>query len=1408
MTQVKRKTLLSVLMCVFAIMMALSFVTFTKTSALATGSLLSDVENLTVTMQTDGPNAEMTGIKLSTQEGGVGSVSINDLKGPFNLKYRAYSTEEGACDFDKLTITFTSKIDAFESFYVEITDIKSPYGNVWGSYHVVWHKEIKNEGPLFRPNTNYGETHPKNLDVLKNWESSIRMYNGKFGLIPGISFSPFTKELKFTAGDSVEGLLVDFDDELSMRKNFASLQTVEDFSNYDVTITLDAVAGKVANMMLYSINGESLAGEEILDEKGPIFNSDINLPVGVIGRPYNLDVASYKAFDLVDGLIAFNGEVKLTTPSNEVIDIPDGKFTPEEYGKHTISFYPVDSKGNVGEAVNVTVNVISEYPATDFEIGYEISNDLFINGKVKFPGASFTSPLGGKYDGEIITSAVVKANGQEIKQIADATNPFVVKDLAGYQTVSVIYSATDYLGNTFYSDEFVVNTNNANLDVSTINDIYVIGDYVYVEDVQGATHKVISPTGKTSTFEKILVDEVGMWTVNYSYGEGKVYTQYFVAVETVASLWETKLGLKVLDEIGESASYSRTHRVGSIMNSATPNSKAIYKNIINVSQYTLDDILYEFFTVPKVKGSNEFKQITVYLDDLNDPSRSIRLEHYLTPYFYYEYVATRVYVGDILVDPYVYVGHSTFYGEWRKSGTNASQYNNTPVKVTFDYANKAMDFSNDFENRTVSLCDPNTIGAGNEWKGFTNDELRLTIEFTSLAQEANLMVRTIDNMSLTKYIVTDTSAPKLNVTYDVNNVPKALVGEEFPIMTAYAMDSIDGKITDYEVAVKFLDNGRVFDVELAPDRTFTPSAPGKYKITYTAVDNSGNVGKKDVIINAYNTLDPLSIDLAANLNDYYPTQINLGEKFVKYPAVGVGGSGTVGVEIIIKDAKNDYAVPVDGVYVMPSKATDDLQVIYKLSDYLGQESEFVVHVKVVASPDAVFTDVVLPRAVLANKEFKIPQRQAYVYNADGSKTQLPVGVKVNGIEIEGNSYTPTAEETQFTISYETSKGVDGPYNVKVVALSKGRGYLAKYFDIEGDITVETNPSSTEQRKYLIFNVNSDSSMFFLTPQSALNTIVAFTLENATNNIGKINFTYQSVDNPDEKVVLTVQKDPEPSKTTGLVTVNGRYTYTLPGDVTKLLPAGVTLGFKGNRLVGNNGAIISMITDTVDGQAFNGFTSDKVYLTISFEDVTAPSQFRIISMNTTQKFHIVLTSDTVVPQLVMSSEIELGTYGQVYKLPEMAVEDTLDINVTATMKIESPTGKTIYDGVVVSGYEFLIEEYGTYKIIINTSDSNGNKSHTPIYASIKVLELAKPEILIQGEVQEIARVGERIIVPELLNVPATAKTFIYIITANGDQISPDANGEFVATERGNYKLHYVIMSASGTISAKSFTIKVK
>ncbi len=1378
------------------------------------------------------------GIKLTVNNDS--KIRFDSNKGIFDLKFKGVSAvgertitsqpekydvdEVNKLDLTTVRFDFVSVTNPDDSFYVRFDQTEE--GILRNIISVrAYYRDVVNTYILYSPssekNDPYGLTH-----LTLNGNDYLNQ-----GDILGVKFNPFDMTVSYTNGQS-EQLIVDLDDANNMKKNFASYDTVGRIDEYDVTMSA-IVTGESATIMLYEFNGASLGGENgesvLENTQGPVMDTRINNVDGVVGYAYDLKLDKINMYDLIDGYTTFNGDVEIIAPNGQVVEHQNGLFTPNVVGLYSVKFTPKDSEQVVGSVYTLSIDVLSEYPESTFELHYEISDKLINGNKVKLPSASLTSYLEGSYSEKINVCASICANGSEIKNVQDTSVDFTV-DVSGVSNFTVQYYAVDGLGNKLSSKVFTLNNNGATVNVESVGSVYVIGDYVYAKKTAGTIgHEVISPSGKISSYEKVCVDEIGLWSVNYYYENGgKTYTyaQYFDGVESPANLFVTGRGMTLENNVS-TPDYFMHQTTGIQAVATTAYANATYKNAVNVSEYTKEDTLIKFFPTPLVEKSNEVKEITIKISDTQNKENDITVEFFLHPFYSYQSLGVRVFVSDNMIAPddsyrkynlSTYLGYSSFHG--KIISEKGRVHPNNPVGVTIDYQSKTLYVFNDYEYSSVKLDDPNTIGKGNEWKGFTGGEANVSFIYSSITQTAYSLILAVDNIDLSGDVVNDTTAPGVAVDYDVKYTPKAVVGQKFPTMMAYGVDSIDGKINDVRVSVSRVKDGLNFIVPVKADNSFVPTEAGEYVIVYSVTDRSGNVGTRSISIQAENTLEPLGLDV--DLTDIYPSDMVLGQKFSLVPANGIGGSGLVNVKIGVKLNGEDMAI--DGVTVEP-ELVGVYTVVYTLTDYLGQTDTVEHEVSVTRSDKPILSETVIPEAVIAGRAFKIPERTATLYTETG-KQAVDVETFIDGEKVNG-IYTPAEYDKEKPEEYKDSFNLIykvGDYqetiNIKVLSSKKDKSvpFLASFFNYDENI-VAVNDEKALEWQFMKFNVNADSKMFFANALGAYELTLKFMLENERNNIGKINFILQDKVNPSQRVVISTMKNPDETKTTGLISINGGLAVDFGGDYTQDSATDVAIVIEGNKLYDVDGKLITTIEKTATGEEFNGFTSEYAYLTIEFVDVTASSEFNFISINN-QTFSVEVDKDRMAPSMVYYTDfVPTGTRGTAYTFADIWFYDVLDDFTSARLTIYSPTSETVYDGEFVRKYTFTPDEYGDYSVEIKFGDSFKDSTR---YHIINVADDRKPDMVINGNVPTSANKGDTVKLPEA-QVGKDFNLFVYvsdplgattIVYKQSEYFGEDESEEtfkfyeFKATIAGTYKVTYYAYSDGGIYNIQTYKIKVK
>ncbi len=333
-------------------------------------------------------------------------------------------------------------------------------------------------------------------------------------------------------------LVADLKDEENMHYH-GGTKALDSFENYTVTVTVtDVTAGRTPKFVLYSVNGQSLAGANgrLQDNAGPSPTADVQARA-ISGSAYKLP--NLKAFDALEGEIAYKGNVKVMQGNNVLLaeqPYQEGlTFTPNgtEDCKLILSG-AIDSKNNTFNKIDgsllettYTIEVLDSVPTMTVQ---DYAQETWLYGKLAPIGAKCASDLYYKDAQPSIKLVVKTLTGETMATVADVdeSTAYEFEQAGEYQ---LCYQATDYFGNvTEHVKNVVIQQNTIELsDEASAND-----RYFSVSEINFTADDVIVEDGKLGEItEKDVVISVKKSTD----GDYQAYTNenkntLFVAVGT------------------------------------------------------------------------------------------------------------------------------------------------------------------------------------------------------------------------------------------------------------------------------------------------------------------------------------------------------------------------------------------------------------------------------------------------------------------------------------------------------------------------------------------------------------------------------------------------------------------------------------------------------------------------------------------------------------------------------------------------------------------------------------------------------------------------------------------------------------------------------------------------------------
>ena len=151
---------------------------------------------------------------------------------------------------------------------------------------------------------------------------------------------------------------------------------------------------------------------------------------------------------------------------------------------------------------------------------------------------------------------------------------------------------------------------------------------------------------------------------------------------------------------------------------------------------------------------------------------------------------------------------------------------------------------------------------------------------------------------------------------------------------------------------------------------------------------------------------------------------------------------------------------------------------------------------------------------------------------------------------------------------------------------------------------------------------------------------------------------------------------------------------------------------------------------------------------------------------------------------------------------------LDPYTELTVTVKGPKGWVIFNKQPANReLSFKAERYGQYTITYTAIDSNKNIARYP--ASITVMDDIPPELDVKGEMPEVARVGDRVVLPEIAatdNTDGDVKVYAHYIDPLGRMIRIE-NGAFVPELTGEYTILIFAKDEAYSYVRKEFKLRV-
>lgn len=952
-----------------------------------------------------------------------------------------------------------------------------------------------------------------------------------------------------------------------------------------------------------------------------------------------------------------------------------------------------------------------------------------------------------------------------------------------------------------------------------------VGDKTVDADVA-----LIAPDGSATRAEKTVLNQIGTYVLQYSaIVDGKPYgkeVSFAVRGDLIT------YGSETTKITYATSPYSSDAEKEYLTVSIAQGDTLTFSQLIDVSTVSKDDKLLDFFISPAMAGTADFDELFYTFTDSQNPDiyLKVRLKRYARKSGQAYFLSggngqelkgvegKNIHVNDNYGTPFMKISFDA---------TNSPAIDSAGAPIYAD--NYGVSFRYDAEERTTYAINhsgglsmivdlDSTQYYENLWSGFPSGKAKLSIWAQGYnSSAATLCITDVRGIDLSAYGAQfeEKNPPVITVDSDYEVMPEAKLGGAYAIPAAKALDDYSGECkVDVAVWYNYSSSNAVL-VNIV-DGKFNVERKGYYTIVYTATDRYGNVATKVLNVHAGNEIPAITVT-----PKFAPVETaTLGEWFdISSDLEIVGGSGNKTVVITASNGGETFVVEKG---FRPEKA-GDWTITYTATDYVGNVGEysFTFATELPTAPILV-DEVAIPLTFISAQPYALPETYANDYRS-GALARALCDVEVtdaNGTATykAGDTFTPVVNENGDTVSltFKYDGTVLKTFEVPtVLAWVKEDGstklQLQNYFYGEGFTTEKTQ----DGMKLVATQENSAWTFANALVAQGLNVVLVGEQE-ATTYQG-YEMTLTDAGNSENKVRMQVVKKGDVAEFSvyGTDTVLELHGSIDNGDK-------ITLGFANGALTANGTPIAAM--KTVSGETFNGFVSEKVFVSVKLLGAQEGAAYKVVSING-QPF-TTTTRDQVAPNITI-----LGDYGGSYALNTLytinaaVASDVLSPNVNFTMSVKTPSGgfatdingKELRNVEPSNTYTIQLAEYGQYTVMYTASEdrsfmSRPNGENEPLLRGINVIDLEKPEITFNGDFQTTAKVGDILVIPDFVvsdNLTAAEDIVVlkYVCNPYGSIIKLTKGNSIKADYAGVYEFRIVAVDEIGNMQLVSAYVTV-
>ncbi len=867
------------------------------------------------------------------------------------------------------------------------------------------------------------------------------------------------------------------------------------------------------------------------------------------------------------------------------------------------------------------------------------------------------------------------------------------------------------------------------------------------------------------------------------------------------------------------------------ISTTTESSIVWYANEVDISGFTKEDHLIDIMPLATTRNiSRDFSGLKIYLQDALDENNWLTINFRALSLMYYPGTYMSVSTSTGFTGGYRWginhmfeenfpeheSGHGGFYNvNGAPADKTRMEMLFTPMSIRYDIREHVILFTSDDRSFSyiLDLEDTATMGEGREWKGFTDDRIRIGVQALGIeSSPAEYLILNVANHGMNGTQIVDTESPYHVDLHEGEELPVAMVGKPYKVLETEFYDFYDGKL-DYAVSYKKITDNQYTSIT---EDYFIPTSAGEYLLKYEAKDREGNVDSFEYKITAKNRVDiqPLIIEVESS-----SISAKIGERIEIPQATVKGGSGKVDLECKVVYLSDNSEIDISKGYFIPYFA-GDYSIVFTAKDYVGEIYQTYVNCSVYTQYAPVFEqETTMYERFVDGVKVCLPKMNVYDYvSVPGHCISAETEITVRGTGDKA-SYAQTVQNYLFTpdstlfgeqviIEYKVycrSYPAYAQMRTYTVDIIKPQ-YVWEYFTHDEGLAIGYNQKD-EEEKYISFSAQADMDVAEIKPINPLRAEdleLQFAFEEGKSKLDYFEIELYDWQNNERKVQLKIQ---EYSDNKTAVYYEGRYALISGG-----MSAGATLILKYK-----NGAFLDYLGNTLFMlDDFNGFESGKVWVKLRMVSAETGTMVKLKKVGVQslgadyRSSGMTTFKDTVAPEIEVLGKLPAeALFNQSIKIPQIKAYDWCSFYMTFGVVILAPDDSTVYQGALADDLNLKVTQHGVYTIIYEVTDDAGNKQS--LRHSISVEDKSQPVIIYQGETTREVSLGKKVKFDKVYaydNLDVDLPIYVYIIKKNGQFVSISDSYTYTFEEKGKYTLRYCTVDDAYNYSWIDVTIWVK